>query len=120
MELSDEVKSLLNEKSFIKGFSGEEGAKLSVLTDKQKVQLNRKANELFNQKEYEQAKRIYVATGYSDGLARMGDYYIHQKNEVEALKMYVMSKMSSKIEPLAQKTAEVIRGLLQKEDSFRG
>ena len=39
----------------------------------QKVILNRKGNVLFNSGDIEGARRIFMTTGYTDGLVRIGD-----------------------------------------------
>ena len=43
------------------------------LSSEQKAVLNRKANVMFNSGNIEDARRIYITTGYSDGLTRVGD-----------------------------------------------
>ena len=48
---------------------------LEGLSDQQKVALNRRANALLNEGKIEMAKRIFITTGYSDGLTRIGDNY---------------------------------------------
>ena len=45
------------------------------LSSQQRIALIRKGNELFNQGEFEKAKRIFLTTSYSDGLTRIGQYY---------------------------------------------
>lgn len=82
------------------------------ITLKQKVQLNRKGNELFNNKEYEKAKSIFLATGYSDGLCRMGDFYMEDEKPILALQMYFKAKMPSKYEPLIESVAGVIKNMM--------
>jgi hypothetical protein len=74
----------------------------------ERVVLVRKANELMNNKNYEQAKRIYLAIGYSAGLIRLGECY-EDKNPLEALKMYKAANAQNKIANISLKMAEVLR-----------
>jgi len=66
----------------------------------QKAVLNRKGNVLFNSGEIEEARRIFMATGYSDGLSRVGDYYKSKNRPIEALRMYWIAPDHTKAEPL--------------------
>ena len=84
----------------------------------QKTALNRKGNVLFNSGDIEGARRIFMTTGYSDGLSRVGDHYKSQNRLIEALRMYRLAHDKNKSEPLIMKLAEVIRDLINgKEDS---
>lgn len=74
-----------------------------------RVVLVRKANELMNNKNYDQAKRIYLAIGYSAGLIRLGDYYENNNEIYEALKMYKAAKAQQKVSQLSEKMANVLR-----------
>lgn len=78
----------------------------------QKAALNRKGNELFNSGQYEQAKRIFITTGYTDGLIRVGDYYFKNDNHLEALKMYWLAPAPEKRDSLVVKISSVIRNWL--------
>ena len=56
------------------------------MTSKQRVQIIRKANELFNQKEYEKAAKLFWLTDYKDGLIRIGEYLLEvEKKPFQAL-----------------------------------
>jgi hypothetical protein len=67
---------------------GEERA----MDDKQRVELIRRANELFNSGEIEKAAAIFEKTAYKDGLVRVGDYYFFDKKlPLNALKYYRIS-----------------------------
>lgn len=79
------------------------------INPKEKVLLVRKANELMNQKNYVQAKRIYLAIGYSSGLIRLGDYYENNGDSIEALKMYKTANDKIRLSKLSEKMAEVLR-----------
>jgi hypothetical protein len=81
-----------------------------------KAALNRKGNVLFNSGEIEKARRIFITTGYSDGISRVGDYYKSNNRFVEAMQMYSLAPDRTKLEPLVMQTAEFIRGLIGKQD----
>ena len=78
----------------------------------QKAALNRKGNQLFNTGKIEEAKRVFITTGYSDGLSRVGDFYKSKERLVEALRMYWMAHDKTKAEPLIEHTAGFIQGIL--------
>jgi hypothetical protein len=78
-----------------------------------KTALNRKGNVLFNEGDIEGARRIFMTTGYSDGLSRVGDYYKSQNRLVEALRMYWIAPDQTKSEPLIIKLAEIMRSLIR-------
>jgi len=84
----------------------------------QKVALNRKGNELFNSGDIEGARRIFMSTGYSDGLTRVGDYYKSKNRPVEALRMYWIAPDRTKAGPLILEVVGAIQTLLyeDKED----
>ncbi|QEN06086.1 hypothetical protein EW093_15805 [Thiospirochaeta perfilievii] len=80
-----------------------------VVSSGDRVVLVRKANELMNKKDYNGAKRIYLAIEYSAGLIRLGDYYENNGNTLEALKMYKAAKAQAKLENISKKMADVLR-----------
>jgi hypothetical protein len=81
-----------------------------------KTALNRKGNILFNSGDVEGARRIFMTTGYSDGLSRVGDYYKSQNRLIEALRMYKIAPDQTKSEQILTKLADVIRNLIQNEE----
>jgi len=85
------------------------------ITPEQRSLLIRKANTLYNNGDIEKAKRIFITTHYSDGLSRIGDYYIKNHRPVDAMKMYMIAPDYSKIEELGEKMAIVLRGWLKNE-----
>jgi hypothetical protein len=83
-----------------------------------KVSLNRRGNALFNQGDIEGARRIFITTGYTDGLCRIGDYYQSKGRLLDALKMYWIAPDHNKSEPIIIRLSEIIRSLInEKEDS---
>lgn len=83
----------------------------SLGTDK-KAALNRKGNEYFNKGDFETARRIFITTGYSDGLSRIGDHYSSKGQELEALKLYWLAHNKRKAEPILEKLAKLIETIL--------
>jgi hypothetical protein len=82
-----------------------------------KVKLNRRGNELFNAGDIEAARRIFQTTGYSDGLIRIGDRYLAESRPIDALKMFRLARDDKRSEALIDKAAQVIRKLLDEEES---
>ena len=70
---------------------------------KTRAQLIRKGNEFFNARNIEASERIFVIVDYKDGLIRLGDYYLENKNIYKACEMYYMSENSSVIETFLEK-----------------
>jgi hypothetical protein len=81
----------------------------------QKAALIRKGNELFNQKQYDQAKRIFLTTGYTDGLIRLGNLYLTQNNPLEAFRMYWLAPDRKKVDAMLEKTVGVLKKWLREE-----
>ncbi|AEF83684.1 conserved hypothetical protein [Treponema primitia ZAS-2] len=82
----------------------------------QKAALNRKGNVLYNSGDIEGARRIFLTTGYSDGLSRVGDYYKSQGRDLDALRMYWMAPDKHKAEPIVQRLSVVIQQLIHEEE----
>jgi hypothetical protein len=102
-------------------FSGEGFIKTSRggrkgLSAQQKVVLNRKGNELLNRGDLETAKRIFITTGYSDGLIRVGNQYLSKNEPVEALKMYWLAPDKRRSGDLIERMAGIIQKWLREEE----
>jgi hypothetical protein len=82
----------------------------------QKAALNRKGNVLYNSGDIEGAKRIFLTTGYSDGLARIGDYYKSQGRELDALRMYWIAPDKNKAEPIIIRLSALIQKIIHEEE----
>jgi hypothetical protein len=82
------------------------------LSDPQKVALIRRANALFNEGKIEMAERIFIATGYSDGLTRVGDRYA-EKEPLKALRLYVLAHNKRKSEPIIEKISRTVSMILK-------
>ena len=83
-----------------------------ALDSADKVVLNRKGNKLFNSGDIEGARRIYVTTGYSDGLIRVGDYYKSKGRIMDALRMYWTAPDKNKAEAIITQLSVIIQNLL--------
>ena len=90
-ELEQDFKESLIEQALPDGFIKVTDNPVGGLSPEQKVILNRKANVFFNNGNIEDARRIYITTGYSDGLTRVGDYYMNNNEPLKALKVYYLA-----------------------------
>ena len=104
------------EKIPVKGFIKLSREKVEFKSPGERAALIRKGNELFNAKKYELAKRIYITTGYSDGLIRLADYYLEQKNPMEAFRLYWLAPSKKKVETMTEKMALIIKFWLQAKE----
>ena len=89
---------------------------LPNLSAEQKVILNRKGNELFNSGKFDEARRLFITTGYSDGLTRLGDEEVKKNHELDALKLYYLAHNKRKSEPLIEKVSNIISMLLDEKE----
>ena len=87
----------------------------SSVEGSRKAALNRKGNQMFNEGDIEGARRIFMTTGYSDGLSRVGDKYSSKERPLEALRMYWMAHDKKKSESLIEKLAVVLQSLLHEK-----
>ncbi len=81
----------------------------------QRVALIRKGNEFFNAGKINQAKRIFITTGYGDGLTRIGDYHYSKEEPLEALRMYWLAPSPKKIEYLMERITAIVQKWLSEE-----
>jgi hypothetical protein len=88
-----------------------------VVEGTQKAALNRKGNILYNSGDIESARRIFLTTGYTDGLVRIGDYYNSKGRSLDALRMYWIAPDHSKAEPIIARLSAVIQTMLQDDGS---
>jgi hypothetical protein len=83
------------------------------LTSEQKALLSRRGNFFFRNGDIEQARKIFVTIGYSDGLIRVGDWYMERGNPYEAYRMYKLAPAPEKAELIIKRMAEVISRLIK-------
>jgi hypothetical protein len=89
------------------------------ISREQKVALNRKGNILYNEGNIEDARRIFLTTGYSDGLVRIGDFYRSKGRVLDALRMYWIAPDKKKSESIIIELSEIIKSMIhehEKED----
>ncbi|MDR3342087.1 MAG: hypothetical protein LBT14_04735 [Treponema sp.] len=89
--------------------------KKTTMDAAQKVVLNRKGNVLYNSGDIEGARRIFLTTGYSDGLTRVGDYYKSQGRSLDALRMYWIAPDHKKSEAIIMQLSALIKNLIHEE-----
>ncbi|MBN2039135.1 MAG: hypothetical protein JW864_03780 [Spirochaetes bacterium] len=71
---------------------------------KERAALIRKGNELFNKGELEAAIKIFLKTGYKDGIIRIGDYYFYEKKQpLLAFKFYKKANMHEKVNEIFER-----------------
>lgn len=114
--MDSDLKNAIDSKQGPDGFIKVTDQPVSALSSEQKVVLNRKGNILFNQGDIESAKRIFITTGYSDGLTRVGDSYAEKKDDLKALKMYLLAHNKKKSDPIIEKIAGLVSILMKNED----
>jgi len=82
-----------------------------------KAALNRKGNQKFNEGDVEGARRIFMTTGYSDGLSRVGDFYKNKDRPLEALRMFWMAHDVKKSGPLIEKLAFTLQDVMHEPEN---
>ncbi len=87
------------------------------LSSEQRTTLIRKGNELFNNGDYETARRIFVTVGYTDGLIRLGDLYYKQNKPLAAFQMYRLAPDSAKTARMIERMALVLRTWLLEDEA---
>jgi hypothetical protein len=104
-------------------FEGKEGENIFIKTttgpvvgSADKAVLNRKGNVLFNSGDIEGARRIYLTTGYSDGLIRVGDQYKSQGRFVDALRMYWIAPDRNKAESIIMQFSMILQKLIHERE----
>lgn len=108
-----DLKKQIDDKQGKEGFIKVTDLPVGNLSLQQKTILNRKANELFNEGKVEMAERIFITTGYSDGLTRCGDKYAEKYEYIKALRLYLLAHNKRKSEPLIEKVAGMVSTLLE-------
>ena len=87
----------------------------SAIDEPQRVALIRKGNEFFNAGKIDQAKRIFITTGYGDGLTRIGDYHYGREEPLEALRMYWLAPSPKKIDYMMERITAIVQKWLSEE-----
>ncbi len=108
-----DLKKQIDEKQVGEGFIKVTDLPVGNLSPQQRVMLNRKANALFNDGKIEMAERIFITTGYSDGLTRCGDTYAEKNEYIKALRLYLLAHNKRKSDPLIEKIAGMVSTMLK-------
>lgn len=108
-----DLKKQIDEKQAGEGFIKVTDLPVGNLSPQQRVMLNRKANALFNDGKIEMAERIFITTGYSDGLTRCGDSYAEKNEYIKALRLYLLAHNKRKSDPLIEKIAGMVSTLMK-------
>lgn len=67
----------------------------------ERVALIRKGNELFNEKKYDEAIKLFLKAEYKDGIMRVADYYYYDmKQPLSALKFYKLINRKDRIDEI--------------------
>jgi hypothetical protein len=82
----------------------------------QKAALNRKGNLLYNSGNIEGARKIFLTTGYTDGLVRVGDYYKAKGKNLDALRMYWIAPDKTKAAPIIMELSILIKNFIHEEE----
>jgi hypothetical protein len=86
------------------------------MDNKQRVELIRAGNELFNNGNIEKATEIFIKTGYRDGLTRVADYHFYDmKQPLTALKFYQMVKSENMVNQIYDRMFFALGKLLGNE-----
>ncbi len=99
----------------VEGFLKVSPQKKEGFSAQQKAALIRKGNELFNGGDIPTAKKIFLTTGYTYGIERIGDYYRKKGDPYEALRMYWLAPSQKKKEQLVEEMTQVVRTWLAEE-----
>ncbi|MCL1912102.1 MAG: hypothetical protein FWG13_07845 [Leptospirales bacterium] len=74
------------------------------MEQKQRVELIRKGNELFNKGEIETAAKVFIKTSYRDGLTRVADHYFFDRRlPLNALPYYKMVNRRDKVNEIYER-----------------
>jgi hypothetical protein len=88
------------------------------MDEKERVALIRKGNELYNEGKIEEAIRIFTATGYRDGLTRVGDmFYFDKKMPLIAYKYYKLAKREDRINDIFMRMIFALQRLVSAGDN---
>jgi hypothetical protein len=90
------------------------------LNKEDKVALIRKGNEYFNNGKIDIAKKIFITTGYSDGLIRLGDYYNKKNKPFEALRMYYLAPDKKNADAIIEKMSRIVQYMLHEDEGKEG
>lgn len=85
------------------------------ISPEERVALIRQGNACYNRGDIEQAKRLFLQTGYTGGMIRIADYYYNKRRPAAALLLYRAAGCTNKVEELYGQIVAVIRTLLAQD-----
>ncbi|MGL5956366.1 MAG: hypothetical protein ACRC0X_07175 [Brevinema sp.] len=87
-----------------------------MIDSSDKVILMRRGNELFNNRDYKNALKIFLAVDYKDGIARIAGVLEHEKKDlIAALKLYKKAGLYNNADQIAYSMAQTVRFLIQED-----
>ncbi len=85
------------------------------MDQKVRIELIRKGNELFNRGDVIAAEKIFIKTGYRDGITRVADYYFYDKKmPLVALSLYKMVNRRDKVNEIYERMMYALGRLVGK------
>ena len=114
--MREDLKKAFDHHAHPDGFIKVTDSPVSSLTSEQKVVLNRKGNTLFNNGDIFSARRLFITTGYSDGLSRVAQKSEENEDYLDALKLYWLAHNKRKSEALIERIAAVISKIYMEEE----
>jgi hypothetical protein len=88
------------------------------MDEKQRIEMIRKGNELFNKGEIATASKILVKTGYRDGITRVADHYFYDRRQpLTALPYYKMANRVDKVNEIYERMMFALGKLISKDKS---
>ncbi len=86
------------------------------MDNKDRSALIRRGNELYNNGDFKNALKIFLATEYQDGIVRVADHlYYEDENTIGAIKLYKKAGYQRKIDEFAEKAAVTIQAWLAED-----
>jgi len=83
---------------------------------KKRAELIREGNTAFNSGDIRKAREIFVATGYQDGLIRLGDHFMYEKKlPMLAYGYYKKAERQDKVEEIFQRMVFALSTWLGKD-----
>ncbi len=88
------------------------------MDQKERIELIRVGNRLFNEGDIDKASSIFIKTSYRDGITRVADFYFYDKKQpLVALKYYQMVKREDKVKEIFERMAFALGKLLGKQQT---
>ncbi len=86
------------------------------MENEERIALIRRGNELFNQGDFKNSLKIFLATNYKDGIIRVADVlYFDKKDKFNAIKLYKKAGHQKVIDEFAERAAQLIQLLLAED-----